>query len=388
MATIPHQRARTWTPSCRRTSSAWVRAPIPSPWLDVAHLEAHADEIDVLHLHSGDAHVAAVAVQCWAETVRRLGLPLVVTVHRAAAGAGRPGTPPRPVPRPPGGGPRDGRGGADPDPGRGGRDRRPVRPDGDRRRAPVRRRPRSRLSAPSAGSSASASAPPEPGVPDAGRWCGPCCPARSPAVAGCACSPTTSATSAGRSASWPPAASSSSSCHAAGRAGGAAAAAARRGAPRAAGDALAGPRGVPRRRHRSSSHRPAAGWPSSGRRWCPTAPTRAAGSTRCRSPAAVAAALTRPMPRPADRAWRAEQRAAVQAVHAAVYRAGGRRPPFGEGPRPPHPALVSSGRAAGRGRRRVVGRGGVEPPTSRFSGERSYRLSYLPRPVTSTGRRP
>jgi hypothetical protein len=34
---------------------------------------------------------------------------------------------------------------------------------------------------------------------------------------------------------------------------------------------------------------------------------------------AVAAALTRPMPRPADRGWRAEQRAAVQQVHAAVY---------------------------------------------------------------------
>jgi len=57
-------------------------APDPSPWLDVAHLEAHADEIDLLHLHSGHAHVAAVAVQCWAETARRLGLPLVVTVHR------------------------------------------------------------------------------------------------------------------------------------------------------------------------------------------------------------------------------------------------------------------------------------------------------------------
>jgi len=26
----------------------------------------------------------------------------------------------------------------------------------------------------------------------------------------------------------------------------------------------------------------------------------------------------------------------------------------------------------------AVGRGGVEPPTSRFSGARSYRLSYLP----------
>jgi hypothetical protein len=35
--------------------------------------------------------------------------------------------------------------------------------------------------------------------------------------------------------------------------------------------------------------------------------------------AAVAAALTRPAPRPADRAWRDEQRAAVQRVHAQVY---------------------------------------------------------------------
>jgi hypothetical protein len=26
----------------------------------------------------------------------------------------------------------------------------------------------------------------------------------------------------------------------------------------------------------------------------------------------------------------------------------------------------------------VVGRGGIEPPTFRFSGGRSYRLSYLP----------
>jgi hypothetical protein len=35
--------------------------------------------------------------------------------------------------------------------------------------------------------------------------------------------------------------------------------------------------------------------------------------------AAVAAALTRPMARPADRAWREQQRAAVQQVHAEVY---------------------------------------------------------------------
>jgi uncharacterized protein len=38
-------------------------------------------------------------------------------------------------------------------------------------------------------------------------------------------------------------------------------------------------------------------------------------------------------------------------------------------------------RRTDRPRTDEVGRGGVEPPTSRFSGERSYRLSYLPRPV-------
>src|SRR3712207_9461580 len=37
---------------------------------------------------------------------------------------------------------------------------------------------------------------------------------------------------------------------------------------------------------------------------------------------AVAAALTRPAPRPADRGWRAEQKAAVRAVHGQVYAQG------------------------------------------------------------------
>jgi hypothetical protein len=81
VATIPH-------------GDAYVDAVLPadagrvgpaadvSPWLDVTHLEAHADEVDVLHLHAWDDAVAAVAGQCWAETVRRLGLPFVVTVHR------------------------------------------------------------------------------------------------------------------------------------------------------------------------------------------------------------------------------------------------------------------------------------------------------------------
>jgi hypothetical protein len=65
----------------------------PSPWLDVAYLEAHAAEVDVLHLHTGDAAVAAVAAQCWAETARRVGLPLVVTVHRVPPPGRTPRTP-------------------------------------------------------------------------------------------------------------------------------------------------------------------------------------------------------------------------------------------------------------------------------------------------------
>jgi Glycosyltransferase Family 4 len=53
----------------------------PNPWLDVAHLEAHAADLDVLHLHTGSARVAELAGQCWTEQLRRLGIPLVVTVH-------------------------------------------------------------------------------------------------------------------------------------------------------------------------------------------------------------------------------------------------------------------------------------------------------------------
>jgi hypothetical protein len=65
-----------------------------SPWLDVAYLAEHATEVDVLHLHTGPGHVAVAAGQCWAETVRRLGIPLVVTVHRMhAPGAGCLGEP-------------------------------------------------------------------------------------------------------------------------------------------------------------------------------------------------------------------------------------------------------------------------------------------------------
>ena len=57
----------------------------PSPWLDAAHLADHAADIDVLHLHTGSGPVTDAAVECWSETVRRCGIPLVVTVHAVRA---------------------------------------------------------------------------------------------------------------------------------------------------------------------------------------------------------------------------------------------------------------------------------------------------------------
>jgi Glycosyltransferase Family 4 len=60
----------------------------PSPWLDPAHVEAHAGEVDVLHLHVGPVALRPAALETWAETVRRVGIPLVVTVHRLDARGG------------------------------------------------------------------------------------------------------------------------------------------------------------------------------------------------------------------------------------------------------------------------------------------------------------
>ncbi len=54
----------------------------PGSWLDEAYLTAHAGEVDVLHLHTGYGHLDVAALERWAETVRRLGVPLVVTVHQ------------------------------------------------------------------------------------------------------------------------------------------------------------------------------------------------------------------------------------------------------------------------------------------------------------------
>ena len=54
----------------------------PGPWLGATYLAEHAADIDVLHLHTGSWRVTDAAVQCWSETVRRSGLPMVTTVHR------------------------------------------------------------------------------------------------------------------------------------------------------------------------------------------------------------------------------------------------------------------------------------------------------------------
>lgn len=57
----------------------------PSPWLDPAYLAEHAAEVDVVHLHGGYHRLTVRQVEGWTETVRRLGIPLVLTVHDVRA---------------------------------------------------------------------------------------------------------------------------------------------------------------------------------------------------------------------------------------------------------------------------------------------------------------
>ena len=54
----------------------------PSRWLDQEYLTEHSRDLDVLHVHTGFGHLAEAELECWSETVRRLGVPLVVTVHQ------------------------------------------------------------------------------------------------------------------------------------------------------------------------------------------------------------------------------------------------------------------------------------------------------------------
>ena len=57
-------------------------ATSPSPWLDADHLVAASAEVDVLHVHSGHQSMDAAALETWTAAVRRTGVPLVVTVHQ------------------------------------------------------------------------------------------------------------------------------------------------------------------------------------------------------------------------------------------------------------------------------------------------------------------
>lgn len=54
----------------------------PSPWLDPAYLTAHAAEVDVVHVHGGFGHLPEDEVVCFTEAIRRTGVPLIVTVHQ------------------------------------------------------------------------------------------------------------------------------------------------------------------------------------------------------------------------------------------------------------------------------------------------------------------
>jgi hypothetical protein len=54
----------------------------PSPWLDPAYLAEHRADIDVLHLHGGYGNLAEAELETWTEAVRRHAVPLVVTVHQ------------------------------------------------------------------------------------------------------------------------------------------------------------------------------------------------------------------------------------------------------------------------------------------------------------------
>jgi hypothetical protein len=63
-------------------------AGVPSPWLDSRHLVAHADDVDVVHLHTPFDHLGERELECWTETLRRLGVPLVMTVHEVPPAGG------------------------------------------------------------------------------------------------------------------------------------------------------------------------------------------------------------------------------------------------------------------------------------------------------------
>lgn len=65
-------------------STAVVVGPMGAPdrWLSPAYLEEHAGDIDVVHVHDVPPGTGAPELESWCETVRRLRLPLVLTVSQ------------------------------------------------------------------------------------------------------------------------------------------------------------------------------------------------------------------------------------------------------------------------------------------------------------------
>lgn len=59
------------------TGAAWW----PPRILEPGWVREHADELDVVHVHFGFDAVSPESLAAWAETLHRLGKPLVVTVH-------------------------------------------------------------------------------------------------------------------------------------------------------------------------------------------------------------------------------------------------------------------------------------------------------------------
>lgn len=53
----------------------------PSPVLEPEWVRAHADEVDLVHVHFGFEHRTADELRAWVSTLARLRLPLVLTVH-------------------------------------------------------------------------------------------------------------------------------------------------------------------------------------------------------------------------------------------------------------------------------------------------------------------
>jgi hypothetical protein len=82
VATVPHTDAYVTSVLPPGVVHVGPDDDVASAWLDPGYLTQHADDVDVLHVHTGYDHLEEAALECWTETVRRLGIPLVVTVHQ------------------------------------------------------------------------------------------------------------------------------------------------------------------------------------------------------------------------------------------------------------------------------------------------------------------